>query len=207
MMIKIEKTTKFEDIKCIAHLHKVYISSGFISSLGDKFLITLYDYISKSNKSFCIVAKENENIIGFVSGTQNLSELYKGFLKENFFKAFLVLLPQIFKPKMLFKIIETLIYPKKKNIIPNIPDAELLSIAVNEAFQGKGRASLIFNALVEEFKKQKINSFKIIVGSNLNRASKFYEKIGCKKTTEIEIHKGEKSYIYVYNIKQKEGNE
>ncbi|WP_297888154.1 GNAT family N-acetyltransferase [Sulfurihydrogenibium sp.] len=206
-MIKIEKKTKLEDIKNVAQLHKLYISSGFISSLGNKFLVTLYDYISKSDNSFCIVAKYNENIIGFISGTQSISELYKGFFKEKFLEASFTLFPQIFKPKNFFKLIETILYPKKKSIIPSVPDAELLSIVVDKNFQGKGISSLLFNTLVEEFKKRKIYSFKIVVGSNLTKAIRFYEKMGCKKIAEIEIHKGEKSYIYVYNIKSEVKNE
>jgi len=54
--------------------------------------------------------------------------------------------------------------------------------------------------LVEEFRKRYVNSFKVVVGSNLIAASRFYEKMGGIFHSEVEVHKNEKSKVYVWNI-------
>lgn len=81
-----------------------------------------------------------------------------------------------------------------------MPKAELLSIVVEEAYRGEGISQRLFNKLVEEFEKYDIDRFKVVVGSNLLPACKFYEKMGGIFHSEIEVHKGEKSRVYVWRI-------
>ncbi len=59
----------------------------------------------------------------------------------------------------------------------------------------------LFYALADEFNKEEIDKFKITVGDNLFYANKFYQKMGCIKVAEIEVHKGDKSNIYVFDNK------
>ena len=47
----------------------------------------------------------------------------------------------------------------------------------------------------------KIEEFKITTGESLTRAQRFYEKLGAKKDGEVEVHKGQKTYVYRYKIK------
>lgn len=79
-------------------------------------------------------------------------------------------------------------------------NSELISIAVKQELRGKGIAKILYKSLVDFLKEKNINVFKIMVGSNLKEANKFYEKMGAKKILEVEIHKGSKSYLYLHNI-------
>ena len=81
-----------------------------------------------------------------------------------------------------------------------MPKAELLSIVVNETYRGKGISQKLFARLVEEFKKRGSEQFKVTVGSNVKPACRFYEKMGGILHAEIEVHKGEKSRVYVWEI-------
>ena len=87
-MITIERPNNLEDFKQISILHKNYLKTGFISSLGEKFLITLYNHINNFPSSFCFVVKNNDKVIGFISGAENLSKLYKSFIKNNLFRVY-----------------------------------------------------------------------------------------------------------------------
>jgi len=185
-----------QDSYFIARLHKIYINKGFLSVLGVSFLKELYEYISTSKESFCVVAEESNKILGFVSLTENVSKLYKNFIKKNFSKIIIILFPKILNARILKKIYETLKYPSEK--LPDLPDAELLSIVVDPDYQGKNISKLLFEALIYECGKRNIKSFKVVVGDSLTRAKSFYIKAGGKKAAEIEIHKGEKSLIYVW---------
>ena len=68
---------------------------------------------------------------------------------------------------------------------------------VNPTFQGGGHAENLFNALCFHFREKGASSFKIIVGSNLVRAHKFYTKMGSIPVKEIQVHKGAHSVVYV----------
>jgi ribosomal protein S18 acetylase RimI-like enzyme len=138
-------------------------------------------------------------VVGFVSGTPNIGKFYRNFLKKNFAVAIAILLQKHIIPQFTRKVIETLFYPLRKK--ENLPNAELLSIVVIKNYQGEGVSKDLFHKLTEEFKERKINLFKIVVGNNLVGACHFYEKMGCIFHSVIEIHKGEKSRVYVHEVK------
>lgn len=158
----------------------------------------MYQTMITSQNAFCIVAEKNEEVIGFVSGATSVGGFYKEFLKNNFLRASIILLPKVFNPLTIKKIIETLFYPAKKE--RGLPNAELLSIIVERNYQGKGISRKLFDSLIKEFKNRGIDQFKVVVGLNLKQACRFYEKMGGFLHSEIEVHKGEKSRIYVWNI-------
>ena len=186
------------DIENVALLHREYINTGFLSSLGSPFLELIYQSMVNSNNAFCIVSKENNQIIGFSSGAISVGAFYKDFLMSNIIKASMILLPKILNLQFVKKIFETLLYPSRKE--QNLPNAELLSIVVDKDYRGKGIAQKLFGKLEEEFRSRNIKQFKVIVGSKLIAACKFYEKMDGILYSEIEVHKGEKSRIFVWEI-------
>ncbi|GJM17010.1 MAG: hypothetical protein DHS20C13_23370 [Thermodesulfobacteriota bacterium] len=193
--INIGKATTNEGIQ-IAQLHKEYIGSGFLGSLGTPLLELVYNSMIDSEIAFCIVAKDDEKVVGFVSGTTSMSGFYLQFLKDNFFKACVLLLPKFIKPAFMKKILESFFYPIRIN--SSHPKAELLSIVVDQDYQGKGVSRDLFLELAREFGKKNVNKFKVIVGDNLVPAKKFYEKMGGILSDEIEVHNGEKSKVYIH---------
>ena len=181
---------KKEDALTIAELHKKEIKSGFLSSLPLFFLEKLYLAVIKND--FCIIAKENGEIVGFTAGTADIKKLYSYFFKKHFFYSALILFPKIFS---LRKIMETLFYPKKIEL-----KAELLTIAVKKEFQGRGIAMQMFKFFTSEMRKRRIKKFKVLVGGELSPAIRFYEKSGFKFLKQTEVHKGKKSRIYIYEL-------
>lgn len=193
-MIRIAQENDFLEI---AKMHNNYLRYGFLSTLGEKLLFLIYQSMVNSKYAFCIVAEENQKIIGFVSGATSIGKFYKEFLKKNFIKCSIILFPKIFNLKILKKIFETLFYPIK-NI--DLPEAELLSIVVEKDYQGQNVSQKLFQRLVEEFKKRDVKEFKVIVGDNLIHACKFYEKMGGVFFTKINIHKEQSSSVYLFKI-------
>ncbi len=193
--IDIGKATINEGIK-IARLHKEYIASGFLSSMGTPLLELVYNSMINSDVAFCIVARDDTRVIGFASGTTSMSGFYKQFIKDNFFRTFVLLIPKVLNPSYMKKILESLFYPIRKK--KDMPDAELLSIVVNKDYQGKGISRDLFLELVCEFRKRNVNKFKVVAGNNLLAARKFYEKMGGVLLDEIEVHDGEKSKVYIH---------
>lgn len=199
MIVNIQiRNAHFSDCREIAKIHKKCLDKSFLATLGEKFLTLLYKSLIECENGILIVAEDNGKIIGFVSATANTGDFYRYFLKKKFIKASFLLLPKAINLNTLRKIFETLKYSKKKEINVSLPEAELLSIAVKEDYQRKGIAKQLFEALVNEFHKKRIKEFRIVVGSNLFKAKKFYQKMGCIKLGEFELHEGKKSEIYVF---------
>ena len=195
--MNISLATKKDAIQ-IAKIHKQEINQGFLSQLGIKFLAKLYEAMILSQNSFVVVAKKNDEIIGFISGCTNIKEFYKDFLKKYTFWAIIILLPKFLNIETIKKIIETLKYSKKEE---DLPKTELLVIAVEKEFHGQKIAIKMFEFFISKLKDRKIEKFRVVVGENLSRAIGFYEKIGFKFHSNVTIHKNNLSRIYIYNIK------
>lgn len=191
------RKANFDDCSSVAKLHKEYLNKSFLGTLGPDFLSLLYRSLVDFEKGILLVAESEGKVIGFVSGTIKTGEFYKYFIKRNYSGIVFVLLPRIFSIKIIKKIIETAKY-SKKDLGISVPDAELLSMAVADGFQGKGIAKQLFEKFIAEFHNKSMNGFKIIAGNELVKANKFYRKMGCEKISEIEIHNGDTSTVYTF---------
>lgn len=179
----------------VAWLHIQGINTGFISSLGIEFVMALYGAIAEDKNSFGFVAVEDDKILGFVAFTTNLSKLYKAIiLKRGLHFAFL-LAGKMFSLERIKKVLETLFYPGRIRKI-NLPSAELLSIVVAQQGQGKGLATQLVQAGLQECQKREIDKVKVLVGTGNEAANKLYLKCGFELAKQIENH-GVVSNVYV----------
>ncbi len=187
-----------EEAEVIANLHEKYLSTGFLASLGRKFLTLLYKAMISFEDTCVIVAVADDNIVGFVSGTVSVKGFYKYFLKKYLFQSVFFLIPYFIRPINLRKMVEVFLYSKTG--VSELPEAELLSIVVDPRYHGRGVAKDLFISLTSYFRKKRIKRFKIVVGDKLERAKKFYKKMGCRDIATIEVHKGEISKVLVYDL-------
>ncbi|MFQ5751211.1 MAG: GNAT family N-acetyltransferase [bacterium] len=178
----------------LSNLHKKNIHQGFLSRLGKRFLSHLYELLVTSKSAFCLVIEDKGKIIGFISGADSLNTIYKEFLKKKSLVAIISILSLLTDVRLIQKAFETLCYPIKNE---NLPSAELLSMVVVKGYRGTGVSKILFERLIEEFRMRNIKQFKIVAGAALTSACKFYEKMGAIFHSEIEVHKGEKSNIYI----------
>ena len=194
------KTRFFDDaeLQQVAMLHVTGIQNGFLSSLGAPFLKTIYAEIGHNDAGALIIASQEGKVIGFASGAVSVRPIFSGLLKKNFLMGALILLPKLLSPKHLRRILELAAYPHRDTEKKGEAAAELLSIVVANPYRGQGLAQVLFNNLVAEFKNRNIKKFRIVVGSELLAAQKFYEKMGAVKRRPIEVHAGEKSFEYTY---------
>jgi len=196
----IVEKAKIEHVVKISKLHKEGIPTGFLSKQSDDFLINLYKYLIKNEIVF--VAKDEANdVIGFVSATLTTQGLYKKFLKSNFSVLLKFIFKNLFSIEFLKKSFETFLAPKKTQINELQNDlSELLSIVVDKNTKSKGIGQALVDALDNELSSIGVKEYKVLVGTKLP-ANKFYQKKGFKLYKEVELHKGEKSNIYIKNTK------
>jgi len=188
----------------VARLHVEYIKSGFMSQLGERFLKCFYRTISKSESSYLAVyINEKNEVCGFISGTISLPNLKKELKKKCKLTIVESFLKLIFNPMKILNFFESYKYASSEHF-KVATNSELISIVVRQECRSKGIAKALYKSLVYFFKEKKVKKFKILVGSNLKEAQKFYEKMGAEKIDEIEIHKGIKSFLYIQNIEEKD---
>lgn len=201
-----ESVDSSDFLKNVIRIHRIEISQGFLNSLGDNALALLFSHASESRFGRLLIAKDtsSEQIVGFLLGTIDTGVFYKDFLCKKGLKAVFVLAPKLLSFEKVRKIFETLFYPTKEEL-KTLPKPELLDIAVLKEFQGTGVAQLLFKEFSMKLRDMGIGEFKITTGESLSGAQRFYEKLGAKKAGEIEVHKGQKTIVYIYRISDPHG--
>jgi ribosomal protein S18 acetylase RimI-like enzyme len=199
MIIKHTNITDNEIFQ-IASLHRNNIGQGFLSTLGGQFLSYLYKAVRGCQSGILIIAIDNNSVIGFVAGTTDLKSIYKLLIKKYKFQVLIKIIPHILSIENIKKLSDTILYSNQSDTKSNLPKSELLSIAIDQNFRGKTAASLLFSQLNDEFKKRQVKQFKIVVGSDLKRARSFYKKMGAVELSQIEIHSGSQSSVYIMDI-------
>lgn len=179
----------------VAALHISNIDQGFLSTLGIRFVSLLYQAIDESKESVLLVVERDGRVVAFVAGGKGMGPIYRRMLRHAP-RLIFALLPSLFIPHRIGRILEILRYSRGNNMAVQLPLAELLSIAVDPACRGQQHATTLYRKLAEIFYRQGIREFKIIVGSALAPAHKFYRSMGAVPVAEIEVHHNEVSTVY-----------
>ena len=182
------------DAPFISSLHKLGIPTGFLSKQSPSFLEALYAYLIKNEIVY--VAKDRQKVVGFIAVSKNTSGLYKRFLKSNILILIKFAIQNLFSLDFIKKAFETLNAPKKTSLDSNYDLPELLSIVVDKNYMKKGIGKELLSLVEKDLKELSFNSYKVLVGLYLE-ANSFYLRNKFVKIKEIELHKGEKSFIYV----------
>jgi len=179
----------------VAQLHLENLDRSFLATLGTGFLSLMYQSIDECPSSILITETKDGKTVGFIAGATSMGPVYKAMLRS-WFRLFTAVMPVIFSPKKLWRIFEVLRY-SANHPNSNLPNFELLSIAVIGSDRGSGVADRLYNELVNHCKLAGELGFRIVVGSSLEAAHRFYKRMGAVPAGEIEVHGGEKSLVYV----------
>lgn len=196
--MKCTRATEQDSLQ-IAKLHKAFIPTGFLSQQSLNFLQALYLYLIKHEIVY--VVKEEGKVVGFIAGSLHTEGLFKRFLKSNIGLLMKFALKNLFSVEFLRKAVETLKVPQKTVIDANgsVTIPELLSIVVDQSYAGRGYGKELLVCLEKDLRANHAQAYKVIVGSMLE-ANSFYANNGFVKEKEIELHKGDLSYIYVKKL-------
>lgn len=197
-MSKPSTTLNNSDFKEIAVLHIRTLPSSFLSKLGVSFLSALYQKIYQSKYGYLCVIKDTNHIQGFVAASSNLGLLKKDLLKSPL-PLILTCLPFLFKPYFIKRIINHFIRRSTQNKIKT-PTGELIVMAVDERYRNKHLGKEMFNLTKNFMRLNGEKQFAIMVGKELTNAQFFYENNGAKWVSEIQLHKDNKSVLYICQV-------
>ena len=182
----------------VARLHSCGITTGFLSSLGPKFLAALYKALAQNENAFGFVGCENEQVLGYIAFTDNLSRLYKTVLKQNIFRFSIIVALKMLRLSRIKKVFQVLLYPGKTQKL-DLPASELLAIVIADHARGLGLATKLIQAGLEECKKRNIDRVKVLVAVDNQPANQLYLKIGFQRVSSILSH-NIPSNIYVKSL-------
>lgn len=189
----------------VAQLHVSNLDQGFLATLGIRFLALMYQAIDESPVGVLIVAHvSGDGIVGFVSAGGGMKGVYRHMLRH-WWRLGTSLLPVLVSPRKIWRIVEILRYGQQTpgapaSITGSLPKIELYSIAVDAAHRGKGYAELLYRGVEQHFRSRGEPAFKIVVGSALTAAHRFYQRMGARVATQMEVHSGEVSAVYVQTL-------
>lgn len=184
----------------IARLHISALDQSFLSTLGPAFLALMYQSIDEC-KNTCLILEEREGqVIGFISGACGVGPIYRKML-HHWFRLTIALAPVILHPAKLWRIIEILSYGREKVSEQGLPEHELISIAVAKQDRGRGVAERLYGRLLEYFRDDGVQAFRITVGDGLAPAHRFYQRMGAVPIAKTSVHRGHFSTIYLQKIK------
>lgn len=189
------EAAKPEDIPAVARLHKDLIATGFLSSLGPRFLRVLYEAILEDPASALYVVRDSETAMGFIAGTGDTGAFYRRFASRHFLAAVWALLPTLLRPSVWRRIYESLRYGGGESSVP----AELLSMAVAPAARRRGLGRRLVETLLEWVERCGIARVKVVVGADNETAVAFYRNCGFGDAVEVNVHGTDKSWELVWS--------
>jgi glycosyltransferase involved in cell wall biosynthesis/ribosomal protein S18 acetylase RimI-like enzyme len=182
------------DAPVLARLHRDSMPNAFLPALGDAFLRELYRAIAMEPGGVALVAEDGSRVVGFVAGAFSVDEFYRRFVRRHGLRAGIAAAPRLIRPRVLRRLRETASYPARAG---DLPDAELLSIAVDERSRKKGLGRRLARALLDELGLRGTEEVRVVVDASNEAATRLYESVGFRRAREIAVHDGVVSNVWV----------
>jgi ribosomal protein S18 acetylase RimI-like enzyme len=180
------------DAEVAASLHGIQISEGFLVLLGPGFLTRLYRRICRSPSSFLIIAEDQGNPCGFVTGSQNVKALYREFLLHDGLPGAIEAAPRLLRGWR--RVIETLRHGSSDDGAGRGRGVEMLSLAVDPAHEGKGIGRLLVDAFLVEITARGETAAYLVAGGERGAVAMF-QRLGFEIVDRFELHTGTESVL------------
>ena len=182
------------DAGALARLHAQEIPSGFLPSLGDRFMRRLYAALVTDPDAVVLVAEDEGRLVGFAAGVGSVARFYRRFALRHGARAAVAAAPHLMRPGVLRAATETARYPGDTS---GLPEAELVSIAVSPRFRRAGLGKQLVEGVQRDLAGRSVRELKVVVGSDNDSANAFYLDMGFAQRSVIAIHDGTTSNVLV----------
>lgn len=179
------------DAGAAASLHAGQISEGFLALLGTPFLRRLYRRICRTPRSFLIIAECDGTPCGFVAGSADVKGLYREFLLHDGIPGALRAAPRVLWGWR--RVIETLRHGSSSGVSRG-KGVEMLSLAVDPAFQGRGIGRLLVESFFTEIAARGETAAYLVAGGERGAIALFLG-YGFEIVDRFELHPGTESVL------------
>lgn len=195
MRIKFLQNPSQTQLEQIAQLHRKVLSQSLLSKFGIRFLVLVYQNITRnSNYTTFILTNKNE-ICGYLLITKNSKDFFKHALKNNFFK----LLPEVIKTGLTSISIFPMILKWWLTSNHKSQFIELLFLAIDPKVQRQGWGTKMIKKMESILKDNGIKKYIVRTKSNNKLSNNFYKKLEFEKIIKIDAL-GESVNYYIKKI-------
>lgn len=189
------RQARARDASALARIHREALPEGFLSSLGQGFLQRMYLALARDREAVALVAEHGDRVVGFATGVRSVRGFYRRFYLRHGLAAAVVAAPKLLNMKMMRRITETARYPSASQ---DLPDSELLSIAVTDGWRSHGLGRALAQGILEGLKDRGAREIKVVVGAENEGGNRFYAGMGFEHRARISVHAGIPSNVWVY---------
>jgi glycosyltransferase involved in cell wall biosynthesis/ribosomal protein S18 acetylase RimI-like enzyme len=184
-----------KDAAVLARIHRRSLPGAFLSSLGERFLRRVYVALARDENAVVVVAEDGDGIAGFATGVPSVRRFYRRFYLRHGITAALAAAPHLLNRHMIHRLRETGRYP---GVSRDLPDSELLSIAVDARFRSRGVGKALAERILDGLSDRGATEIKVVVGAENEGANRFYAQIGFEHLANISVHDGTPSNVWIY---------
>lgn len=189
------RRARVEDSAALARIHREALPTAFLSSLGHRFLRHLYVALAADPEAEVFLAEDGDGVAGFATGVPSVRGFYRRFYLRHGLPAGLAAAPYLIRRGMIHKLRETGTYPDASR---NLPDSELLSIAVDGRMRSRGVGRQLAERILDGLARRGVEEIKVVVGAENAEANRFYERIGFQQRANLFVHDGTPSNVLVF---------
>ena len=132
-------------------------------------------------------------VVGFAAAATDLGALYREFVLRDGVVAGTLAAPRLVRSWR--KVVETLRYPAASG---DLPDAEVLAVAVSPAAAGAGLGARLVAAATDELGRRGVPAVKVVTGADNVAALRLYERCGFAARERVAVHEGVASEVLVW---------
>ena len=150
----------------------------FLSQLGRRFLLCLYEEILKDPSGIAFVCRQSGRVQGFVAGTTDPRGFYRRLLAGRWRRfALASVIPVVRSPLIVPRLLGAFRRPEEE------PDAEgcglLMSIGVDPQTQANGIGTMLVNEFLAECQRRGLSAVHLTTDRFENdRVNQFYSRLG-----------------------------
>jgi glycosyltransferase involved in cell wall biosynthesis/ribosomal protein S18 acetylase RimI-like enzyme len=189
------RRARSRDARALARIHREALPEGFLSSLGERFLRRMYLALARDPDAVALVAEDGNGVVGFATGVRSVRGFYRRFYLRHGFQAAVAAAPNLLHGGMIRRITETAAYPADSR---DLPDSELLSIAVADGWRSHGVGRALARGILDGLADRGAREIKVVVGAENEGGNRFYAGIGFEHRARISVHAGTPSNVWVY---------
>ncbi|HEV8339855.1 MAG TPA: GNAT family N-acetyltransferase [bacterium] len=186
-----------DDSARIARLHREIISWGLLTKLGDPVVTGFYRAVTSSPVAFCFVGEEAGRLDGFAAGVTDWPRFLRDVARSVWWPLLRGLSGLLIRGRWR-RLLETERYTQSGH---EGVRAEFLSLGVRkEATARLWVGTALVRAVVNEFRRRGVSRIRGVVWAENERALRFFEAVGFRFVSQVEIHPGEVSRTFVVDL-------
>lgn len=182
------------DAAAMARLHRDGLPDAFLPQLGDRFLQRVYRALIADPTAVSLIAEDGSGVVGFAAGAASIERFYRRFRRRHGVPAAALAAPRLVRRDVRRRLRETARYP---NQTADLPEAELLAIAVDPAHSSRGVGAVLARYLLDGLSRRGAEDVRVTVSESNEAANRFYQRLGFRLSTKIAVHRGVPSNVWV----------